>query len=265
MTEKTSLPEKKMKALFSLGRGFSLTTFGPLARIHPWTRPDKTNCRWLPINEDIAQPESAPLPHEILDRFIEEASHRVVYNNCVCRQTEGCEHYPINIGCLQMGDSAMDSDPSLRREVDVDEAKQYVRDAIAAGLVPVVGKVRIDNFIFGIKDRSRLLTVCFCCECCCITRFNRYAPARYIDQIFPRLDSITIDVTDDCTGCGTCEEHCYIKAITVDGDRAVIGDMCRACGRCATVCPSSAVKISIDDPEFLESAYQTIRSFVTYD
>ena len=254
-----------MRALNALGWGFGLSGLPPFAQLHPWMRPDKTNVRWLPINEDIEQPESAPLPPEILYRFIEEASHRVVYNNCVCREANTCEHYPINIGCLQMGDSAMDSPEAMRREVGVDEAKQYVKDAIAKGLVPVVGKVRIDNFIFGIKDRSRLLTVCFCCECCCITRFNKYAPAGYMDSIFPRLDSISIEVTDDCTGCGTCVEHCYIEAMKLVGDRAVIGDMCRACGRCASVCPSGAVRISIEDPQFLDHAYETIRSFVKYE
>ena len=254
-----------MKALNSVGWGFGLTRIPKLACIHPWTRPDKTNVRWLPINEDIEQPESAALPHEILYRFIEEASHRVIYNNCVCREANRCQDYPIGIGCLQMGDSALDSDPALRREVGVDEAKQYVEKAISNGLVPVVGKVRIDNFIFGIKDRARLLTVCFCCECCCITRFNRYAPARYLDSIFPRLDSIAIKVTDDCKGCGKCAEHCYIGAIEVVGGKARIGEMCRACGRCASFCPSGAVKISIEDPEFLDRAYETIRSFVKYD
>jgi UDP-glucose 4-epimerase len=254
-----------MLALNRVGWGFGLARIPRLARLHPWTRPDKTNVRWLPINVDIEQPGSAPLPHEILFRFIEEASHRVVYNRCVCREANSCEHYPIGIGCLQMGDSALDSDTPLRREVGVDEAKQYVRNAISEGLVPVVGKVRIDNFIFDIKDRARLLTVCFCCECCCITRFNRYAPAGYMDSIFPRLDSIAIEVTDDCTGCGTCAEHCYIKAIEVTDGKAVIGEMCRACGRCASFCPSGAVKVSIDDPEFLDHAYETIRSFVKYD
>jgi UDP-glucose 4-epimerase len=254
-----------MQALNSVGWGFGFARIPLFARVHPWMRPDKTNVRWLPINEDIEQPGSAPLPREILYRFIEEASHRVIYNQCVCREANKCEHYPIGIGCLQMGDSAIESDEALRREVGVDDAKQFVNDAISKGLVPVVGKVRIDNFIFDIKDRSRLLTVCFCCECCCITRFNRHAPARYLDSMFPRLDSIVVEVTDGCTGCGTCVEHCYIKAIEVAGDRAVIGEKCRACGRCASVCPSGAVKISIEDPEFLDRAYEAIRSFVKYD
>jgi ferredoxin len=262
---KGRLPLLKIRALFTVGWGFKLSKLWALRSVHPWTRLDKTNIRWLPINQDIELPASAPMPRELLDRFIDEASHRVVYRDCVCRQGNKCKSYPVGIGCLQMGDSAMDAPEALVREVGPEEAKEYVSNAIARGLVPVVGKVRIDNFIFGIKDRSRLLTVCFCCECCCITRYNRFAPAEYLDDLFPRLDGISIEVTDDCTGCGTCVEHCYIKAISLEGERAVIGDLCRACGRCATVCPSKAVKVSIDDPEFIDKAYDRIRSYVKYE
>jgi ferredoxin len=259
------LPLMKIRALFSVGWGFRLSRVYALRNMHPWTSLKKTNIRWLPVNQDIELPASAPMPRDLLDRFIDEASHRVVYRDCVCRQGNGCKDYPVGIGCLQMGDSAMDAPKALVREVSPSEAKEYVSNAIAQGLVPVVGKVRIDNFIFGIKDRARLLTVCFCCECCCITRFNRYAPADYLDDLFPRLDGIGIEVTDDCTGCGTCVEHCYIRAISLVDGRAAIGDSCRACGRCATFCPNDAVKVSIDDPEFIEKAYETIRGYVKYD
>ncbi len=265
LMDRGRLPLLRIRALFSVGWGFKLARVPSLRRLHPWTRLDKTNIRWLPINQDIELPTSAPMPPKLLDRFIEEASHRVVYRDCVCRQANKCEHYPIGIGCLQMGDSALEAPSSLVREVSVSEAKEYVANAIDNGLVPVVGKVRIDNFIFGIKDRARLLTVCFCCECCCITRFNRHAPAQYLDSLFPRLDGIRIDVTDECTGCGTCAEHCYIKAVSITDGRAVIGDKCRACGRCATMCPNDAVKITIDDPEFLDKAYDAIRAYVKYN
>ena len=47
--------------------------------------------------------------------------------------------------------------------------------------------------------------------------------------------------------------------------KAVIGEYCRACGRCATVCPEDAIDVRIDDPEFLENAYDRIRSYVKFD
>jgi UDP-glucose 4-epimerase len=234
-------------------------------RVHPWIRHDKSNIRWLPINQDIQMPENAPMPLQLLDRLIEEASHRVIIEYCGCRRGFRCENYPPEIGCLMMGESALEIKRYPKREVGVDEAKAHARRAVEAGLVPVVGKARIDNFIFGVKDRSRLLTVCFCCECCCITRFTRFEPLRHLDPIFPRLDGIEVTVTERCKGCGKCVDHCYIRAITLREGKAIIGDYCRACGRCATVCPSKAIEVRMKDPEFLEKAYLKIRSHVQLD
>ena len=234
-------------------------------RWHPWLRPDLTDMRWLPINQDIRLPENAPLPVELVDRFIEEASHRVIAAYCGCRRKFGCEGYPVELGCLLMGDSALEIERFGCREVGAEEARSHLRKAVAAGLVPVVGKARPDNLIFDVKDRKRLLTVCFCCECCCITRFTGLSPLERLEPLFPRLQGISIEVTEACSGCGKCLDACYLQAIEISGGRAVIGEYCRACGRCASACPRRAIEIRIDDPDFLEKAYRRIRAHVKFD
>jgi UDP-glucose 4-epimerase len=236
-----------------------------LDRWHPWFMADKTDMRWLPINQDIEMPENTPMPLTLLDRLIEEASHRVIIDYCGCRKGVSCKHYPVEVGCLLMGDSALENKRFPFREVGPDEAKAHARKAVDAGLVPIVGKARVDNAIFQIKDRHRLLTVCFCCECCCVTRVATYAPLKYLEPTFPRLESISLTVTDDCKGCGKCVKHCYVNTIELVDGRAVINGQCRACGRCATVCPNDAIKMRISDPEFLEKTYDRIRSYVKYD
>lgn len=236
-----------------------------LDRVHPWLRADKSEIRWLPINDDIQMPEDAPMPLALLERFIEEASHRVIVDYCGCREGWKCRHYPRDIGCLMMGDSALEIKRFPGREVGVEEAREHARRAVDAGLVPIVGKVRADNFIFEVKDRSRMLTTCFCCECCCLTRYTRHVPLKSIEPIQPRLEGITMTVTERCIGCGQCARHCYIDAIRLIKGRAVIGDYCRACGRCATICAKDAIEMRIDDPDFLEKAYARIRAHVKYD
>ncbi|NPV59597.1 MAG: 4Fe-4S binding protein [Actinobacteria bacterium] len=236
-----------------------------LNRVHPWLRPEKSEMRWLPINADISMPGDIPMPLALLERFIEEASHRVIVDYCGCREGWKCNHYPRDIGCLMMGDDALLIKRFPGHEVGVEEAKAHARKAVEAGLVPVVGKARVDNFIFDVKDRSRMLTTCFCCECCCITRYTRYVPVEWLEPIQPRLEGISITVGEACTGCGKCARHCYIEAIEVVDGRAAIGDRCRACGRCATVCPENAIEIRMDDPEFLEKAYAKIRAHVKFD
>lgn len=236
-----------------------------LNRVHPWLREDKTEARWLPINADIDMPENTPVPLALLDRFIEEASHRVIIDYCGCREGWRCKRYPRDVGCLMMGDSAMEIKRFPGREVGVEEAKEHARRAVDAGLVPIVGKVRVDNFIFDVKDKGRMLTTCFCCECCCISRYTRHMPVEWLDPLQPRLEGIAIKVSDACTGCGRCAERCYIGAISIEDGKAVIGELCRACGRCATVCPREAIEVRLEDPEFLEKAYDRIRAHVKYD
>ena len=217
------------------------------------------------MNEDIHLPENTALPAQILEDFIRRASHRVIVDYCACRKALGCKRYPADIGCLMMGSSALEIHPDIRREVSVDEALEHARAAMDKGLVPLVGKVRIDNLVFGIKDKKHLLSTCFCCECCCITRNIRHVPIDKIEPLFPPLEGVSIEVTDECKGCGTCAEHCYIKAITIVDKRAVIGEYCRACGRCATVCPKDAIRVRLDDHDFLEKTIERIRSYVKYD
>jgi ferredoxin len=234
---------------------------------HPWLREDKTDMRWLPINEDIERPDDTPMPLEVLDRIIEEASHRAIFDYCGCRKGWHCKDYPTEIGCLLMGDSCLEASNSTPfREVGVEEAKAHARKAVEAGLVPIVGKARADNFIFKIKDRHKLLTVCFCCECCCVTRFSALAPLEFIEPTQPHLESLQIDFdAEKCKGCGKCVPKCYMQAIAIVDKKAVISEFCRACGRCAIVCPNGAIELKITDPEFVEKTLDRIRSYVTYD
>jgi len=48
-------------------------------------------------------------------------------------------------------------------------------------------------------------------------------------------------ITDECTGCGTCEAECPVEAIS-EGDPYVINaDECTDCGACVDVCPVEAI------------------------
>lgn len=241
---------------------FRLSRLPLLRRFHPWTDPATSDMRWLPINQAIEMPEGVPLPPSILDRCIEEASHRVIIDYCGCRKASVCGHYPVEVGCLLLGDTAVRAARSISREVGVEEAKEHARRAMEAGLIPAVGTARVDNLVFNVEDPARMLTVCFCCECCCIMRYTRHTPMKYLEPTFPRLEGVAVEVTETCTGCGTCAGHCYMKAIEIVGGRARIDEKCRACGRCASVCPSEAIRVSVDDPEFLEKCYRRIRSYV---
>lgn len=252
------------KAWNSLEIFFQASHLPLVTRIHPWFRADKTDARWLPVNEDLELPESTPVPLALLDRFIEESCQRVIIDACPCRMFEGCKNHPWDIGCLFLGAQSMDGFfPLVAKKATVEQAKAHARKAIEAGLVPAMGKVRLDNSLIRVRDKGKLMTVCFCCDCCCISGFFKHLPLKDIEPIFPRLDGIVVEVnTEKCNGCGKCAKHCYTEAITVPYGKAQISQYCRACGRCATACPQDAIKIRIEDPEYIDKAYERIRQYV---
>lgn len=51
-------------------------------------------------------------------------------------------------------------------------------------------------------------------------------------------------VNDNCRGCRRCIKVCMFKAISMDGDKAVINmDQCVLCGNCLNdICPFEAIR-----------------------
>jgi UDP-glucose 4-epimerase len=49
--------------------------------------------------------------------------------------------------------------------------------------------------------------------------------------------------------------------ITVQDGVSVHSEKCRGCGRCATNCPEEAVRISLDNPDFVADVENRIESY----
>ncbi|MEW5736589.1 MAG: 4Fe-4S binding protein [Thermodesulfobacteriota bacterium] len=234
-----------------------------IRRFHPWTQVKKTNMYWIPVNKTLERDPSVPLPYEVVERLIDESSARTIMNFCGCRASYNCKRFPTEIGCLMMGPDADRIPAHWSRKATKEEAKAHLHKAVEAGLPPFVGKARIDNFIFGVPDNGKLLTVCFCCDCCCITDILKHVPREEREQIVHPLDGLEIFVDQDlCMGCGQCAEHCVLDAISLSSGTAEINAECRGCGRCVPMCPENAIKIRLDNPGFVEKAVASIKRSV---
>jgi UDP-glucose 4-epimerase len=233
-----------------------------LGRRFPWTAPAKNNIRYLPVNISLAM-DDAVLPHQVIHHFIDRAGSLRIMDFCGCRRARDCEHYPRDIGCLFMGSSALDIPKDVSHAADRGEAHAHVERAVAAGLVPLIGKVRVDNFIFLTPDRGRLLSVCFCCHCCCMMRSYKGVPALLLDRVIRPLEGVAITLLSDrCVGCGTCVATCPFDAIRIVDGKAVHTEACRRCGRCERFCPNHAVAISWDSAAFPANVIGSIESMV---
>ena len=94
-------------------------------------------------------------------------------------------------------------------------------------------------------------------------RYTRHVPSEVMDGMQPPMEGLSIEITEDCSGCGLCMSKCYIQAIEMKGGQAVIGPKCRICGRCAARCPEKAIQIKYDN-EDLDDFFKRIDSSVAY-
>jgi ferredoxin len=220
-----------------------------------------TNFTYIPIYEGIEAGGGTALPVSVVEHFINEASYHVILDYCLCRKGQNCENYDIGIGCLFVGEGAREISPEVGRHVSAEEALEHHRKAVREGLIPVVGKVKIDAIGLGVKEHHRLMTICHCCPCCCLTGGVHNAP-RDVRDILVRLEGVKVEVTGDCNGCGSCVEACIYKQIELVDGVAVVGEECKGCSRCATACPRDAITITVDNPRYIEECIERISSYV---
>jgi ferredoxin len=181
---------------------------------------------------------------------------------CICRDASGCRDYPVDLGCLFLGEAAAGINPKLGRRVTRKEALTHVRRCREAGLIHLIGRNKLDTIWLGIGPGDRLLTVCNCCPCCCLWRVLPHLSERIGDRI-TRMDGVTVQVSDRCIGCGICMDGvCFVDAIRLSGERAVIGEACRGCGRCVDACPQKAIELTVAHSRFVEAAIGRIASLV---
>lgn len=217
----------------------------------------------IQVNQQVEEQDQMILPTDLMDYFIDKMEYHVVMNFCICRRSMPCKDYPIELGCLFMGEAARDINPEWGTPVTKEEAKEHIRRCEDSGLIHFLGKSKLDTQWLGIGPGEKLLTICNCCPCCCITRGLPYTPSNLSDKLV-KAPGVEVWIGDECVGCGKCVEKdvCFTNAITMEGDRALIGDACRGCGRCISTCKTNAIKITINRDQFIDESIQKISQVV---
>ncbi|MFC1474540.1 DUF362 domain-containing protein [bacterium] len=251
---------------YELGKVFlrNSDAMAPLSQIKPvgeyihkeFFGPGNTG-RVIPVNQSVDNVEDVVLPSQIVRRLIEKSGRRVLMDKCICRAAGSCESYPADLGCIFMGQASRKISRGLGKPVSVDRALDHLDKCEAAGLVHLVGRFKFDAILLNATPHHKLLSICNCCECCCVFKNipDLYAP---IGETLKKLEGVEVTVGDECKGCGLCAGSCFVRAITLDGDRAVISDACKGCGRCVTKCPTGSIKLTIENSELVEN---TIKQF----
>lgn len=216
----------------------------------------------IQINQPVAQPENIVLPSQVVQHFIEEAHDIWIMDKCICRDADGCRDYPIDLGCIFLGAAVHQINPKLGRLATREEALAHLKRAHEAGLVNLIGRNRLDAVWMGAGPGDKLLTICNCCPCCCLWRVLPDIHPDIGDKV-TKMPGVSVTVTDRCVGCGACTRGvCFVNAIQLVDDRAVISDACRGCGRCVEVCPQNAIELSVEGAGFLEESIARLEPLI---
>ena len=231
---------------------------------------DKTNLTVLPkesvieikLDKMIRPSDNIVLPSQVVEYFIRKTSFRFIMNFCICREAMDCKNHPIELGCLFLGDAARRISSEFGREATLEEALTYVQKCRAEGLIHLIGRDKIDETWLGVGSDGKLLTICNCCSCCCLWKILSDIDPQ-INSKVKRMPGVVVLVTEKCTGCGLCVEHCFVHSITIQEGKANISADCKGCGRCADRCPNNAIQMTINDKQFIQKTIDRIESSVT--
>ena len=218
------------------------------------------------IEMDVqVRPENIVLPSQVIDHFIDRSEYIFLMDKCICRDSNHCQDYPKEIGCIFLGRGANRIPGKRGRLVGKDEAKEHMRKGREAGLVNLIGRDKIDSVVFATGPSSELLSICSCCPCCCLWKMvPDLAPA--ISSTLIRMPGLEVQVVEGkCKGCGQCIESsvCYVRAMTlVDGKVSIDDQLCKGCARCVEFCKHEAIRLVIKDPRFIEESIRRIEPLV---
>ena len=212
-----------------------------------WIREDR-DANWiLPVNEAIPRGQQVALPGMLVARLLREAAGIFGMSACPCRTAFQCANHPHEIGCLHLGRAVSQIPNEVGRLMSLEEGLDHLERALASGLIPTILYNPSDAEIFQV-DKRRMLSICFCCECCCDVRLLlRQGPDRYWDLYNHRLPGLEVVVGAGCTLCGDCISACYggERIIRLGAERAEISARCVGCGRCVSACPEGAITIEL--------------------
>jgi len=206
------------------------------------------NVGTIPVGEKVPAGEQHILPELIVKRLLQEADGIFAMSACPCRTAFKCRNHPWDLGCLHLGSATYQIPAELGRRLTLPEGLAYLEQALAEGLMPTILHIPSEAEIFKV-DKTQMLSICFCCECCCDVRLMlRSGPDRYWDFYNHRLPGFQVVVGPECTRCGECIPACYggERVVRIGPERAEIHGRCIGCGRCIPTCREGAIALEFD-------------------
>ncbi len=214
------------------------------------------NTQELEVNRKVPiENENTVLPSQVLGVMIKKSRYFFLMDSCICRTSNNCNNYSHERGCLFLGKGSRRISSKLGKSVSRKVALEHVEKCQEEGLVPIIGRNKIDSVWLNTGPKEELLSICHCCQCCCLWKMTPNLPDK-LSKSFSHMVGVEITFNEAiCTGCGLCaEDVCFVDAISIlDGKAKRNDEKCRICGRCAEICPKNSIVVKMDDNSFKRS------------
>lgn len=220
-----------------------------------------TRTSTVEINKNIQIVDKVVIPTDFIKNIIKQSEDIVIMNKCLCRRSENCTDYPVDLGCIFIGKTTKKISRKHCREVSRSEAIDHIDKCDEAGLIHIIGRNKMDTLWMNVRPGDELLTICNCCPCCCLWRVYPNL-SDSIQKDFYKLPGVSISCDNQtCISCKKCIENCYANAITYDDKISIDEDICIGCGQCTLNCPTNAMKLDYENVD-VESVFNKIDSLV---
>lgn len=195
------------------------------------------------------------LPSDVVKEVLSKTDDIFIMDFCLCRKSSKCEDYPVDRGCIFLGNGVHRIPEDFGHIATRDEAFRYIDECSDLGFVHIIGRNRLDSVWLNTGKKNDLMTICNCCPCCCLWNIVRDVSDE-IGSVYRRMESVEIKVDEDrCIGCGICTEICFTHAIRIADKKCRIDQkLCRGCGRCSEICPKDAIEVTYDPAAIIKEA-----------
>lgn len=191
-------------------------------------------------NLSVKVPE-AVIPFKVARDIMLENPQSVALGTCACRAAaeNPCLPPPMEC-CLIIGDPyasfIAEKSPIFRRS-SPQEAVEVIEAAHERG--------DVHGAYFKRDVGNKFFAICNCCSCCCLGVKMWNALGGAVPIIAP--SGYVARVTEDCNGCGSCEDACVFNALSMGDELAAVDESkCMGCGVCVDVCPIGAIDFKRD-------------------
>ena len=176
--------------------------------------------RTVPVYEAIPD-KSTVAPYDDVRKIVEQAES-IALADCFC------DLYMIRMGAEDKAHKPLERCFSFGLYADFMVERGWGRKVSAKEAIEVLNKCRDTGLIHNVTDTAHPFFICNCGENCGGNITRRVVPGPFPDYEKTNNYIATVD-PGSCTGCETCVDNCWLKAITMGSEGVVeikAGGMC---------------------------------------